>query len=82
MLIEEKLLIEERSDHCDRLGVHFALCQILYDNSAQGGFNEILVFEPLPFLQVQVAYDLVTFQEGDTSGLDAFKPSEHGTKES
>jgi hypothetical protein len=80
MLIEEKLLIEERSDHCDRLGVNFALSQILYDHSAEGGFNEILVFKPLTFLQIQVADDLVTFQEGDTSGLDTFKPGEHGTK--
>lgn len=82
MLIEKKLLVEERSDHCDRLRVHLALSQILYDNGAQGCFNEVLVFEPLSLLNVQVTDDLVAFQERDTSGLDTLKPGEHGTKES
>ena len=61
MLIEEKLLVEERGDHSDRLRVHLALSEILYDHSTEGGLNEILIFEPLPLLKVQVAHNLIAF---------------------
>jgi hypothetical protein len=77
VLFQQKLLVQERRDYSDALGIDPAVLEVVNNHCTDGCFHEVFVLEALPFLQLQLQNDLVGPQKRDRTLFNFFKPREH-----